>query len=250
MERKVGEIFEYNGEWYQCVECDSCGECSLRTTECGSGTKSDIADEVFGKCSKVRRSNSKSVIFKKLEKVGEPYMSNGHLMQTLSGEKQPNSIRDYKTRMCYYANCILRIEIKQNKEDMEEKKLNFKPFDLEAAKAGKPVCTSDGRKARIISFDRKFLFKGVSYPIIALVEDAAKEETIYGYNEKGKTLIENDTPYKDDLMMLPQKKEGWINLCKNNYGDTLAVGVFPNREEAVSNCPTSYLSTIKIEWEE
>lgn len=38
MERKVGEIFEYNGEWYQCVECDSCGKCSLRTTECGSGT--------------------------------------------------------------------------------------------------------------------------------------------------------------------------------------------------------------------
>lgn len=35
MERKVGEIFEHNGEWYQCVECDSCGKCSLRTTECG-----------------------------------------------------------------------------------------------------------------------------------------------------------------------------------------------------------------------
>lgn len=49
---------------------------------------------------------------------------------------------------------------------------------------------------------------------------------------------------------VPQKKEGWINLCKNNYVDTLAVGVFPNREEAVSNCPPSYLCTIKIEWEE
>lgn len=43
---------------------------------------------------------------------------------------------------------------------------------------------------------------------------------------------------------------GCINLCKNNHGDTLAVGVFPNREEAVSNCPPSYLGTIKIEWEE
>lgn len=31
---------------------------------------------------------------------------------------------------------------------------------------------------------------------------------------------------------------------------SLAVGVFPNREEAVSNCPPSYLGTIKIEWEE
>lgn len=256
MERKVGEIFEYNGEWYQCVECDSCGECSLRTTECGSGTKSDIADEVFGKCSKVRRSNSKSVIFKKLEKVGEPYMSNGHLMQTLSGEKQPNSIRDYKTRMCYYANCILRIEIKQNKEDMEEKKLNFKPFDLEAAKAGKPVCTRDGRKVRIISFDRKFLFKGViSYPIIALVEDTAKEETIYGYNEKGKVIIENDTPYKDDLMMLPQKKEGWVNVYKSyNVGKKIPcmASIYPTKEEAkkTSVVGFDYVDTVKIEWEE
>ena len=32
------------------------------------------------------------------------------------------------------------------------KKLNLKEFDLEAAKAGKPVCTKDGRKARIICF--------------------------------------------------------------------------------------------------
>lgn len=256
MERKVGEIFEYNGEWYQCVECDSCGECSLRTTECGSGTKSDIADEVFGKCSKVRRSNSKSVIFKKLEKVGEPYMSNGHLMQTLSGEKQPNSIRDYKTRMCYYANCILRIEIKQNKENMGEKKLNLKPFDLEAAKAGKPVCTRDGRKVRIISFDRKFLFKGVSYPIIALVEDTAKEETIYGYNEKGKVIIENDTPYKDDLMMLPQKKEGWVNVYKSHErGNTISfivASIYPTKEEAKKSYVVEfdYVDTVKIEWEE
>ena len=132
MERKVGEIFEYNGEWYQCIHTKSLG-----CENCDLATKSDIhcsdVFEIRGECLSCYRKDSKSVIFKKLEKVGEPYMSNGHLMQTLSGEKQPNSIRDYKTRMCYYANCILRIEIKQNKEDMEEKKLNFKHFDLEAA---------------------------------------------------------------------------------------------------------------------
>ena len=33
---------------------------------------------------------------------------------------------------------------------METKEYNkFKPFNLEQAKAGKPVCTRDGRKARI-----------------------------------------------------------------------------------------------------
>ncbi len=247
MERKVGEIFEYNGEWYQCVECDSCGKCSLRTTECGSGTKSDIADEVFGKCSKVRRSNSKSVIFKKLEKVGEPYMSNGHLMQTLSGEKQPNSIRDYKTRMCYYANCILRIEIKQNKEDMEEKKLNFKPFDLEAAKAGKPVCTRDGRKARIICFDAK-----CNKPIVALIYDCNKE-TVLQYLENGRFFVDQIDKY--DLMMLPQKKEGWVNVYKSyNVGKKIPcmASIYPTKEEAKKSSVVGfdYVDTVKIEWEE
>lgn len=247
MERKVGEIFEYNGEWYQCVECDSCGECSLRTTECGSGTKSDIADEVFGKCSKVRRSNSKSVIFKKLEKVGEPYMSNGHLMQTLSGEKQPNSIRDYKTRMCYYANCILRIEIKQNKEDMEEKKLNFKPFDLEAAKAGKPVCTRDGRKARIICFDAK-----CNKPIVALIYDCNKE-TVLQYLENGRFFVDQIDKY--DLMMLPEKKEGWVNVYKSyNVGKKIPcmASIYPTKEEAKKSSVVGfdYVDTVKIEWEE
>ena len=86
MERKIGEIFEHNGEWYQCVESDSCGECSLFTTECGSGTKSDLADEVFGECSKVRRSENKHVIFKKLEKVGQPKIINGKKAQFLKSK--------------------------------------------------------------------------------------------------------------------------------------------------------------------
>lgn len=257
MERKVGEIFEYNGEWYQCVECDSCGECSLRTTECGSGTKSDIADEVFGKCSKVRRSNSKSVIFKKLEKVGDSYVAYGltkqkyklHVPLVITDEILDEDIS------CDEVNGIVDIRAKQNKENMEEKKLNFKPFDLEAAKAGKPVCTRDGRKARIISFDRKFLFKGVSYPIIALVEDTAKEETIYGYNEKGKVIIEHDTPYKDDLMMLPQKKEGWVNVYKSyNVGKKTPciASIYPTKEEAKKSSVVGldYVDTVKIEWEE
>lgn len=247
MERKVGEIFEYNGEWYQCVEGTGCYKCAFYDKNIC------IANNPHCTC----RSDKKNVIFKKLEKVGEPEIINGKKVQSIVTGYVGCAFCIFKKGgaclsggTCKNRGTRIYVEIKQNKEDMEEKKLSLKPFDLEAAKAGKPVCTRDGRKVRIISFDRKFLFKGVSYPIIALVEDTAKEETIYGYNEKGKTLIENDTPYKDDLMMLPQKKEGWINLCKNNHGDTSVVGVFPNREEAVSNCPPSYLGTIKIEWEE
>lgn len=237
MERKVGEIFEYNGEWYQCMEGTGCYRCAFYDKNIC------IADNPHCTC----RSDKKNVIFKKLEKVGEPYMSNGHLMQTLSGEKQPNSIRDYKTRMCYYANCILRIEIKQNKENMKEKKLNLKPFDLEAAKAGKPVCTRDGRKARIICFDAK-----CNKPIVALIYDCNKE-TVLQYLENGRFFVDQIDKY--DLMMFPQKKEGWVNVYKSyNVGKKIPcmASIYPTKEEAKKSSVVGfdYVDTVKIEWEE
>ena len=64
MERKIGEIFEYNGEWYQCVVAiQGCRECSFRTQDYCTR---------YSECLSVVRSDGKSVIFKKLEKVGEP----------------------------------------------------------------------------------------------------------------------------------------------------------------------------------
>jgi hypothetical protein len=248
MERKVGEIFEYNGEWYQCIHTKSLG-----CENCDLATKSDIhcsdVFEIRGECLSCYRKDGKSVIFKKLEKVGEPEIINGKKVQSivtgyanctfcvfkkggacLSGGVCKNSVR------------AIYVEIKQNKEDMEEKKLNLKEFDLEAAKAGKPVCTRDGRKARIICFD----LNNKNFPIVAII-NCDTEENAYQYDIDG-VCDEHDNNL--NLMMSPEKKEGWVNLCKNNYGDTLAVGVFPNREEAVSNCPPSYLGTIKIEWEE
>ena len=68
---------------------------------------------------------------------------------------------------------------------METKENNkYKPFNLEEAKAGKSVCTRDGRKARIIYFDAKILS---DYPIIALIENADNSiyETVYSFSNKG-----------------------------------------------------------------
>lgn len=260
MEGKVGEIFEYNGEWYQCMHVPqkhSCKLCDLRGLCCDNNGVKIVT------CAWRHRKDNTSVIFKKLEKVGEPTMLDGKLVQKILKTdryscngccfESPECDKADNDLCCEYE---IYVEIKQNKEDMEEEKLNLKKFDLEAAKAGKPVCTRDGRKARIISFDRKFLFKGVSYPIIALVEDTAKEETIYGYNEKGKVIIENDTPYKDDLMMLPQKKEGWVNVYKSHErGNTISfivASIYPTKEEAKKSYVVEfdYVDTVKIEWEE
>lgn len=253
MERKIGEIFEHEGEWYQCVESDSCGECSLFTTECGSGTKSNLADKIFGQCSRVRRSDNKHAIFKKLEKVGEPYSCNYYgdnrliMMQeynlfnlddVTNEDKIPMYITDYNHKR-------IAIELKQNQKDIEEKKSNLKPFSLEAAKAGKPVCTRDGRKARIICFDRKGI-----YSIVALID--GEQENIQSYTNNGRLRC-TDLESELDLMMLPEKHEGWINVIKNQDNYYYCKGVFDTEEYARNN-EANYtglaVATVKIEWEE
>ena len=126
-----------------------------------------------------------------------------------------------------------------------EDKLNLKPFDLQKAKAGKPVCTRDGRKARIICFDRRLFYKNVSYPILALVECSDGEDDVCGYNEKGKVLIEDGAEYKDDLMMLPEKKEGWAVIFKDDLLRTEK-----EAQELAGNSISEVIRIEKIEWEE
>lgn len=282
MERKIGEIFNYQDNWYQCIENTGYG-CII----CHFNTHNNICCNnvlnIIGNCLPPYRKDYKSVVFRKLEKVGNPIMVENKSYQKI---KVPDSLcnncafYDNFSRNCklsYYINhqpaysCLkdeIFVEIKQNKEDMKEREYSeedmknnprfkhhknieqvinmqkMKPFDLEAAKAGKPVCTRDGRKARIICFDRKLLFKGISYPIIALVEDTAKEETVYGYNEKGKVMIEDDTPYKDDLMMSPEKKEGWIIIHKEAIYDK------ETAEKIARETTANVIRIQKIEWEE
>ena len=67
MERKIGEIFENNGEWYQCVEGTGCYQCAFN-----QDAVTCLADNPH--CTS--RSDRKDVVFKRLEKVGEPYSCN------------------------------------------------------------------------------------------------------------------------------------------------------------------------------
>lgn len=282
MERKIGEIFNYQDNWYQCIENTGYG-CII----CHFNTHNNICCNnvlnIIGNCLPPYRKDYKSVVFRKLEKVGNPIMVENKSYQKIKVSdalcnncafydnfsrdcKLNGHINHYPTYSCLINEMF--VEIKQNKENMEEREYSeedmknnprfkhhknieqvinmqkMKPFDLEAAKAGKPVCTRDGRKARIICFDRKLLFKGISYPIIALVEDTAKEETIYGYNEKGKVMIEDDATYKDDLMMLPQKKEGWIIIHKEAIYDK------ETAEKIARETTANVIRIQKIEWEE
>lgn len=251
MERKVGEIFEYNGEWYQCVEQPKQYDCA---TVCELCSFNVIGNCDLDKCSGTYRSDKKSVIFKKLEKVGEPYKGEGKIFQPYQAYIIPVPKWDYEFFMLLHQETkIIDIEAKQNKENMEEKKLNLKPFDLEAAKAGKPVCTRDGRKVRIISFDRH----GEDCPIIALVVDSknAECEEVIDYTLDGicnENIINHN---KYDLMMFTRKKEGWVNVYKsdnNKYSALLGSAyVYKTKGEAELNFDEDNgLATVKIEWEE
>lgn len=285
MEWKIGEIRQVNGEWYQCVEGNGCENCAFKARKCYLEGSSD---DPIGECCYDRRRDNKDVLFKKLEKVGEPFPTNicgNNVWQQRYELYEPMATLDgYWYRIDGY---FIDIELKQNKENMEEKnnvkqtpleKLvidffnnrisdiefekrvselyaehsnsekigkNLKPFDLEAAKLGKPVCTRYGRKARIIYFDAKG-----DYPIVALIETGNGEKV-------GQYMIDGHctdiiSQCCDDLMMLPEKKEGWINVYKNDEGKiSVSNTPYKTREEAFNyRTKYQYIDTVKITWEE
>lgn len=268
-ERKIGEIFEYNGEWYQCVKSPdgSCKHCDMDFEKCPIPIK---------ECTESGRSDKSYVIFKKLEKVGEPYMLEDKRFQKYRVFHTPyiyNKI-DYSWQSFadpYY----ISLEIKPTKEDMEENykaedtlltrlvgryvnnlidyetfekavkelysdkkdsKPTLKEFDLEAAKAGKPVCTRDGRKARIICFD----LKNEEYPIVAAIGNDSSE-TLLCYTINGE-IVKGNYKSDKDLMMLPEKRKGWINIHQYD--------VYKTKEEAEAKVfdKANYLTTIEIEY--
>ena len=307
MERKIGEIFEYNGEWYQCLEDKTCTcfGCDFRDYTCA-----DISvKEVKGICQSERRKDNKSVIFKKLEKVGEPYLAHDHsrnkdiVVQDYKLYNQPACYNGHEGMLSfglYGRNEIVTIttkepiiEIKQTKEDMEEKTnkaskkielndlvneyinelieydefekgiiewsvkysnlenigKNLKPFDLNSAKAGKPVCTRDGRKARIICFDR---INGDYYKIVACVTafDGDFEEVLF-YGIDG-YIVDSQNPKDEDLMMPTEKKEGWVNVYKGIDGVTFSKYPYTSKDEAIKESDILFgrIDTIKVSWEE
>lgn len=301
-ERKIGEIFEYNGEWYQCVKGNTCNDCAFYRSSCGSLN-------CKGSCRYNFRKDATNVIFKKLEKIGKPYE---HYEKFYQCYKLPmeTEIRLLPNN-CYPIgkDNLVEIEIKQ-KEDMDEKKIklsqddidwlkkqirwaalpgyitheedydrateeimnlfipsdtehsssekigkNLKPFDLEAAKQGKPVCTRDGRKARIICFDMNSFNNHI---IVALITEENETESIYSYTSDGKW---KETKTENDLMMLSEKKEGWINIYNADTTFYYVDGrVFETKDEAVKEAEeevekeqrekNEYIDTIRVEWEE
>ena len=116
---------------------------------------------------------------------------------------------------------------------------NLRPFDLQKAREGKPVCTRDRRKARILCYDFK---QNEEYPILVAVENKDGKECALLYSNDG--ISEMYKSSNNELAMLPEKKEGWINVYKERCYET--------KEEAIRYIApgTHYIDTIRVEWED
>lgn len=121
----------------------------------------------------------------------------------------------------------------------------MKPFNLEQALAGAPVITRDGTKViRLFTVPEA----NPEHRLVAVFDDG-RVDTLY---ENGKYYEAQD--YHNDLFMVPTKKEGYINICKDEHTEHIAVNstfVYRTKEEAEAVSGWSgYIATIKIEWEE
>lgn len=255
----IGEIWGNNGWYYKCVPQEDekmrCQGCVF--VECGS----EHCEEWHGGCSKEKRTDGKNVIFKRLKEVwkntywGEPKWCDKNVYETFedareAGRAQGDRYITSENIADEYGYVERDVKCNDKKDkDMEEKKLNLKPFDLQKAKAGKPVCTRDGRKARIICFDAK---RKDEKSIIALVpsKDYPGFEDLIAYPNNGNYHggHEND----GDLMMFPEKKEGWVNVYYDNDASSHrgCRYIYDTKERAVKEAGSNYITTVKINWEE
>ena len=68
----IGEIRQVNGEWYQCIRSSYCSKCDLKNV---GNCRLEFP------CETLLRKDGEEVIYKKLEKLGNPYISNGKSRQ-------------------------------------------------------------------------------------------------------------------------------------------------------------------------
>ncbi|WP_195401659.1 hypothetical protein [Bacteroides ovatus] len=125
----------------------------------------------------------------------------------------------------------------------------MKPFDFEKAKAGAPVCTREGFKARIICFDAN----NNRFPIVALLKDSnSSKEYPASFTKEGR-FSDGEVDSSNDLLMEGIKKEGWINIYET-FMERCIGAVHKSKEEAmrvkVNEKDVTCKATVRVEWEE
>lgn len=86
----------------------------------------------------------------------------------------------------------------------------MKPFNLEEAKAGKPVCTRDGRRVEIFSFDNP----NNGYPILARVFSDNTDYNDLMFTQEGCFFVDG-REFDENLMMVEDEiiPSLWTQSC-------------------------------------
>ena len=118
----------------------------------------------------------------------------------------------------------------------------MKPFDLEAAKRGEPICDRAGNPFRFIAHVPEAANPGKR--VIALTLDGAislhYENGTYALND-----CDSDCDY--DLFMATKKvkREGWINVYPGHTHDCM----HPSKEKANVAASESRIACVHVEYE-
>lgn len=125
----------------------------------------------------------------------------------------------------------------------------MKQFDLEEylKNPSRKVVTREGFPATIVST----IWCQPEYPVIAELEwSCNNKKQSYAFTADGRYIISSEDPR--DLFFVPEKHEGWVNVYKVGADGCYNVGsVFDSREKALDSADShSYISTIRIEWED
>lgn len=124
----------------------------------------------------------------------------------------------------------------------------MKPFDLEKAKAGAPLCTREGFRARILCFDAD----NDRFPIVALLKSDNGKEYPASFTKEGR-FSDWEVDSSNDLLMEGIKKEGWINIYET-VSERCIGAVHKSKKEAmrvkVNEKGVTYKDTVRVEWEE
>ena len=122
----------------------------------------------------------------------------------------------------------------------------MKRFSLEEylKNPNRKIVTRDGKKVRIICTD----FNNPDFPVIGEVEGYIWPSSV----TKSGLFIKGYEEHPNDLFFATEKHEGWVNVYQVGADGCYNVGsVFDSREKAVDSADScSYISTIRIEWED
>lgn len=122
----------------------------------------------------------------------------------------------------------------------------MKPFNIEEAKAGKPVCTRTGHHVRILCYDADlYQGGGCRTPIIALIRHR-NVERIGWYSEDGKYL--GVCEHELDLFMKAEEITGFVNVELRDGVFCAMPTIYADIDTAKAQRRKQNVATISIKW--